>query len=98
MLFGYPLEATSENWLHDCLIEIFQITHESIKNGQDVPAWPQIIPEEYRSRLRRRISLRRHFEAYKIVAKTLTYEELERISTALIYQNNIAELLVVCQN
>ena len=27
MLFGYPIAATAENWLHECLVEMVQTIH-----------------------------------------------------------------------
>ena len=47
MLFGYPIEATEENWLHDCLeaARYMQIEHpETVKENEEfyqvVPAPP----------------------------------------------------------
>lgn len=97
MLFGYPIEATSENWLHDCLIEMIEATHESIKTGSAIPSWPDIIPDIYRSSLRRRTSLKKHLENYQIAARKLSASELSKVSIAVINQNNISDLLAgVC--
>ena len=43
MLFGYPIAATAENWLHECLVEMVQTIHANHANhdGRQVAlAWP----------------------------------------------------------
>lgn len=93
MLFGYPIEATAENWLHECLIEMIQTTHESIRTGDVIPPWPDIIPSIYRSSLRRRTGLKKHLENYQKAAGKLSSAELAKVSSAVINQNNISDLL-----
>jgi hypothetical protein len=93
MLFGYPIEATAENWLHECLIEMVQVTHESIRSGNEPPSWPNIIPDAHRPKLRRRTKLKRHLEDYQKAVATLSDAELIKMSTAAINQNNISDLL-----
>ncbi len=93
MLFGYPIAATQENWLHDCLIQMLQIIHQSISTGQTPPVWPLIIPQEFRSRLRRRTRLRSLLEDYQTAAALLSIDQLMRVSTALVHQNDISGLL-----
>jgi hypothetical protein len=32
VLFGYPIAATAENWLHECLLEMMQTIHANHAN------------------------------------------------------------------
>lgn len=48
MLFGYPIEATEENWFHDCILEIISTINTNTRQHTQVPPWPDIIPEAHR--------------------------------------------------
>ncbi|MBG1271236.1 hypothetical protein [Nostoc sp. WHI] len=96
MLFGYPVSATEENWLHNCLCEILHSIHASVKTATTLPAWPEIVPEPYRPRLHRRTGLKDRLNTYRTVLENLTIEEQERILQSLHDQNQIA-LLLSCQ-
>jgi hypothetical protein len=93
MLFGYPIEATAENWFHECLVEIIQTIHTRILDEQDLPTWPEMIPEIYRERLSRRDGLRKRLVTYQEAIKNTSEDDLNRISIALSSQNEIAKLL-----
>ena len=96
MLFGYPLAATAENWLHECLHEILQLIHTCVETGESLPAWPDMVPEHYRNRLRRRTGLRDRLNIYQAALAKLSVSERSRILQAFNDQNEIA-LLVSCQ-
>lgn len=93
MLFGYPVEAIVENWLHDCLFAILQTIHINLQNGQAPPVWPEIIPEPWRVNLRRRWGLRDRLAEYQTAAVDLDDNGLNQIINALSEQNEIALLL-----
>lgn len=93
MLFGYPIEATKDNWLHDCLVETLCSIHVNLRNGETPPIWPDILPEPYRSRLLRRTGLKKRLNVYVEALKQLSLEEQERTLKALREQNEIACLL-----
>ena len=93
MLVGYPIEATAENWFHECLMKMLQTIHESIRNGQEPSAWPEIIPEESRAIIGRHPGLKSRLERYVEVATNLNHDELEQVSIALTNQNDIVRLL-----
>ena len=57
MLFGYPIAATAENWLHECLVEMVQTIHTNHDGRQGALAWPDIIPAAHRDKLHRRTGL-----------------------------------------
>jgi hypothetical protein len=93
MFFGYPIAATAENWLHECLCEMVLTVHASVEAGKDVLAWPAIIPAAYRARLRSRRGLRDRLQVYGEAAAGLTAEQLLQVEVCLIQQNDIADLL-----
>lgn len=93
MLFGYPIKATEDNWLHDCLVETLCSIHANLRNGETPPTWPDILPEPYRTRLRRRTGLRERLNAYIKALKHLSLEEQEQTLQTLREQNEIACLL-----
>lgn len=93
MLFGYPVEATAENWFHDCLVATLQTIHDSLQNGQVPPTWPQMIPDFYRETLKTRSGLRDRLLTYQTALAALNNDELGQINTALIEQNEIESLL-----
>ncbi|WP_414564764.1 MULTISPECIES: hypothetical protein [unclassified Anabaena] len=96
MLFGYPVSATAENWLHECLREILCSIHTSLKAAATLPAWPEIIPARYRKRLENRRGLEDRLNNYKTSLEKLTIAEQNRIIQAFHDQNQI-DLLLSCQ-
>ncbi len=93
MLFPYPVEATADNWLHDCLCEILTTIHQCVRQGIPTPAWPALIPQARRDRIRKRTGLRDRLNAYADALRTLTPLEQERVARAIVEQNRIAELV-----
>jgi len=104
MLFGYPISATKENWLHECLSQILQFIHSNLA-GENIPTdWSEVISEPYRSRLQsrlkislkpnpKRLSLGDKLNNYRASLKSLTASEQEQILQAFNDQNNVALLL-----
>ena len=93
MLFGYPKEAAKETWFHECVVVMLQAIHESIRNGQEPPAWPAIIPLEHRNDLRRKTGLRDRLKKYQDTIALLTADEAIKVLKALVEQNDIEHLL-----
>lgn len=93
MLFGYPVEAIADNWFHDCLFEMLQTIHTSLRSGQEPPSWPTIIPESHRNRLSRRSGIRSRLITYQTTAATLNNSELDQLANALSQQNEVKRLL-----
>ena len=101
MLFGYPIAATAENWLHECLCEILMTIHVNLDAGKSTPTWPDIIPLVYRVRLRGRTGLRDRLNRYRTAVKKLTASQRQQIATCLTQQNRIADLvkcITECEN
>lgn len=93
MIFGYPAEATVENWFHECLIQILQSVHHCVEAGEKVPAWPDIIPEPYRHKLSSRTGIKDRLDVYVAAIRKLNIDELHLVSRTLIDQNEIERLL-----
>ncbi|MEH1869556.1 MAG: hypothetical protein V7K69_31800 [Nostoc sp.] len=100
MLFGYPIAATADNWLHECFCHIMQAIHSTVASRNIITEWSKIIPEPYRNRLKSRLQrsggLGDKLNAYQIALAKLTAEEQNQILQALNDQNKIA-LLLSCQ-
>lgn len=92
MLFGYPIAATTENWLHDCLFEILTAIHTHLDDGVPLAKWPDIIPEAHRDALRNRTGLRDRVDAYHTAVSGLTPHERQQIAACLKQQNRIGQL------
>lgn len=95
MFFGYPIEATDENWLHDCLSLVLRTVHVSLDSGQPLPVWPEVVPEEHREQLKRRHGLKSRLEGYQSAVSQLGAQDRLRIQRCLAEQNEIS-LLVSC--
>jgi len=97
MLFGYPITATVNNWLHECFCEILQTIHSNVANGDLVTEWFEAIPKSYRdrlkSRLQRRGKLGDKLNEYQTELAKLPVVEQNRILQAFNDQNKIAQLL-----
>jgi hypothetical protein len=102
MLFGYPIAATEENWLHEFICEILQLIHECIEIGNPAPLWTDTIPFEnipdaYQATMKRRTGLMERLNNYHKEVKLLTTDQRIQILQALDSQNQIA-LLLSCQH
>lgn len=93
MLFGYPVEVASENWLHESVIAAVLSIHALVDGGKKMPAWPNILPDAYRGKLKSRPALKTRLSSYATALRKLSAIERQQILDALIAQNRIAELL-----
>jgi hypothetical protein len=96
VLFGYPIAATAENWLHECLVEMVQTIHANHANhaGRQVAlAWPDIIPAAHRDKLHRRTGLHDRLAQYSAAAGKLSVAERQQVLACLVQQNCIADLV-----
>lgn len=104
MLFGYPLEATEENWLHDCLTQIILAIHLNVANGDTSTDWFAVISEPYKSRLKnvlrvstksnpKKLSLGDKLKNYQTKLVDLPRHERDKLLQAFKEQNKIPQLL-----
>lgn len=93
MLYGYPVGATANNWLHDCLASILADIHAHLAASEQAPLWPDIIPGEFRSQLVGRTGLRTRLRTYSAEMSKLTPEEREGVLQAFTDENRISHLL-----
>lgn len=98
MLFTYPVAATANNWLHECLCEMIQSIHENLDAGNEPPEWPDIIPDDHRETLCSRRGLRDRINAYRQAAEVLNAAERKNVIQILTDQNEIERLLRLDHN
>ncbi len=90
MLFGYPIAATYNNWLHDSIVAMLAHIH----NYPDARiTWPEIIPEPSRAALSAKHGLRRHLISYQETLLSLPSIERDAVLDTLHGQNDIVNLL-----
>lgn len=93
MFYSYPSAATSDNWLHWCLILMLVRILDDFDNGNDPPAWPIIIPTQYRETLRRRRGLSGRLNAFIRELRRLSLADRSNVRETLIRQNQLRQLL-----
>lgn len=93
MLFGYPIAATRNNWLHDCMVEAVKNVHAAVDSAKRYPAWPKVIPDAHQATLRPRTGLRDRMKAYDQAIRKLTKADRDIVLAAVADQNRISDLL-----
>ena len=93
MFFAYPEEATSENWVHECLIAMVTNVHLRLKEGQTPSQWPDCFPEGHRDDLRLRRSLKLFRNNYAAALVQLDDADRARVLQCMSDQNEIHSLL-----
>ena len=92
MLYGYPIDATAENWFHDALCDVVIAVDAKVTANEDLPEWPLIVPQAHQADLRRKHGLDDRIKAFHTALKGLTAEERATVIRALRDQNNITTL------
>ena len=95
MLYGYPVAAVADNWLHESICFAIASVHELLDTGERLPNWPNILPNAFRARLQTKTGLRDRLRVYADSLEALDRGERARVLRALLEQNEIA-LLVSC--
>ncbi|WP_147444461.1 MULTISPECIES: hypothetical protein [Corallococcus] len=93
MLFGYPISATHDNWLHDCISASVQTIHAAVDGNKKYPGWPTVLPAPYRKILNLRTGLRDRLKAYNTAVRKLQKLERDALLDALHNENRIADLV-----
>jgi hypothetical protein len=93
LLFGYPVAATNDNWLHECLCEAISSIHGAADANSSYPGWPIVLPVGQRVRLRARSGLRDRLATYDRAVRRLSIANRARVLQAVIDQNRISDLL-----
>ena len=92
MFFGYPLTATQNNWLHDCVLAAVRSVHTLTDTKKRYPAWPKILPDEHQPTLKLHWGMRDRLKTYNIVLLS-SQSERDAVLAAVTDQNRIADLL-----
>ncbi len=93
MLFGYPLAATDNNWLHECLSDAIRSLHAAVDAGDSYPDWPNVLPVAYQSVLESKTGLRDRLASYDRVIRRLSRANRGAVLQAMVSQNCISDLL-----
>src|SRR5215208_2015145 len=93
MLFGYPISATHENWLHDCLMYAIERMHSKVEAGETLGDIMLIIPNECAAQLQHRPALRERMLDYFNELYGLDREGRQLALAALMSENDIEHLL-----
>ncbi|MDO8778560.1 MAG: hypothetical protein Q7K57_59550 [Burkholderiaceae bacterium] len=93
MLFGYPVAATKENWLHQCLIHAIQVIHQKVDLGEALPKWPELFPNAHRAKVVRLRTLPKLFEEYRTALALILKTSRDAVLDAMHAQNRIDDLL-----
>lgn len=93
MLFGYPVAAVNDNWLHDCLIHAIQVIHLKIDLGEVLPQWPEIFLTAHRAKVVRLRALPKLLEEYRVAAILIPKANRDAVLIAMHAQNRIDDLL-----
>jgi len=93
MFVTYPIEATANNWIHECICTVFETICNSINDGNTIPNWPDILPSEHRDDLCSRRTLPKLLEKFSIEANKLANADRTDFLSVILQQNQIAGLL-----
>lgn len=92
MLFNYDRAANADNWLHDCMLEILHDQLPRIDAGTPKTAWPTVIPELHRLKLRSRTSVRDRLSTFLDAYEALTVEQRAEVRGAVDDENRLTDL------
>lgn len=102
MLKCYPIAAAQENWFHEALINILNLIHQKLDQGEVIVneqrTWRQLVdsqvPREYRTKLKSYRGMRDKVFSYKDELVLLSPMQRETVLDAMNGQNLISDLLV----
>lgn len=89
MLFTFPPEALSCNWVNQKVTEALNAGMDAIDDGRAPPAWPGILPADKRDVLRRRTALRPKVTAFWDAYSGLSPADRTCLRDAIIRQTNL---------
>lgn len=93
MLFTYPVQAIENNCIHECIQYALEKICEALDANQEVPGWPEIIPEAHRDLLASRKTLPKLINNVAEEAGKLSSADRTEFLRGFRQQNLIAGLL-----
>jgi hypothetical protein len=93
VLFGYPIQAVTDNWLHDCLQESLCQIYKDIQSGNAPREGLDLIPNQYQDRLKKYTSIHDKLTDYRKAFEQLDRTEQEQVLQMLREQKQIPDLL-----
>lgn len=89
MLFTFPTEALSCNWVNQKVIEALNAGMDAIDIGEAAPVWPESLPADKRNVLRKRKGLRLKLIAFWDGYSDLTPADRTCVRDAIARQTNL---------
>ena len=93
VFFTFPIEATRDNWLSDCLREELLSCLRALDTGRELPAFLADAQEEYRAIVERFTGIGERFRALVDVVSRLSAYERSILRDAVKTQNDIPAIL-----
>ena len=93
MFTTYPVEATKNNLIHDCIVAVFKTVCDAIDNEVELPKWPEVLPKDCRAFLQSRRSLPKLIELFVVEASKLTDIQRSNFINLFLQLNVITGLL-----
>lgn len=92
MLFTFPANALSRNWLNQTIIDTLINGMNIVDAGELPEEWQDCLPDDKRDVLGHKPGLRNHLNAFWQAFQNLAIEEKEAVRSAIICQTNLPEL------
>ena len=96
MLRPYPIEATADNWLHECLVDAVKKIHVLVDAKKSPKDWKDCIPKKRQKTLTRYTSIHDKLIAYAKALKKLKPDERE-LALAILEEQNCIPSLLTCE-
>jgi hypothetical protein len=93
MFANYSIAATHNNWIHETIEHTFLVICESLNNGDEPPAWPEILPDGYRVELQDKEKLPDLIDIFVAIARKLNKIQRDNFIDIFNKQNHIDALL-----
>lgn len=93
MFVTYPVEAISDNRIHESICYAFSTVCNAINESISVPKWPDTLPEQHRGVLGTKTALPKLLKKFEMEAKKLTLDQRTEFLKLFAQQNQITGLL-----
>jgi hypothetical protein len=93
MFAQYPVAATADNWVHDCLVTMLEDVHNKLKTRSSITKWPECFPLKHQKKLKNRAKLKQLRTTYVKALRSLNSSEQAQVLRCMREQNQISALL-----
>lgn len=90
-----PPQALNENIIHRAICQMIDSLVRALNSNEEVPAWPELIPDYARDLLHRKRNMRNYFdEFYLMISRAaISNDDRNRVVSFISAQNNITLML-----